>query len=86
MFARQFVGLVTILLCYTCAQAQSLEGTWVTILHPTGLVYPHLEELRVDRHGGFTTTIYGRREDSGVRRGSSNDILLPGSNERQRAN
>jgi hypothetical protein len=78
MFARQFVRLVTLLLCHTCAQAESLEGTWVTILHPSGLVYPHIEELRIDRDGGFSATIYGRREGPGCEESARTSSCSPG--------
>lgn len=41
--------------------AQSLEGTWVTLLDFNGLVYAHLEELRIARDDTVVTVIYGIR-------------------------
>jgi hypothetical protein len=43
------------------AYAQSLEGAWVTVLDVSGVVYPHVEELRIARDGGVVTAIYGIR-------------------------
>jgi hypothetical protein len=43
------------------AQAQSLEGIWVTVLDVTGVVYPHVEELRIAPDGSVVTAIYGIR-------------------------
>jgi hypothetical protein len=41
--------------------AQSLEGTWITLLDFNGLVYAHLEELRIARDDSVVTAIYGIR-------------------------
>jgi hypothetical protein len=39
----------------------SLVGTWVAVHDPHGVVYPHLEELRIARDGGVVTAVYGLR-------------------------
>ena len=39
----------------------SLVGTWVAVHDPNGVVYPHLEELRIARDGGVVTAVYGLR-------------------------
>jgi hypothetical protein len=77
MLARLFV-FALFSLCHTSIHAHMLEGTWITILHPTGLVYPHIEELHVDRDGGFTTKIYGRRDVPGCDGGTQMTSCSPG--------
>jgi hypothetical protein len=62
MRAKLFVLSVSFLFAASlCARAQSLEGVWVTVLDVKGIVYPHLEELRIARDGNVITAIYGIR-------------------------
>jgi len=56
--------LATLLLPVTNLLAQvpsSLVGTWVAVPDANGVVFPHLEELRIARDGRVVTTVYGRR-------------------------
>ena len=41
--------------------AQTLEGTWVAVNDLNGVVFSHIEELRIAHDGGFQTVIYGIR-------------------------
>jgi hypothetical protein len=62
MRARLLVLSVILLLAASPrTYAQSLEGTWVTLLDFNGLVYAHLEELRIARDDTVVTVIYGIR-------------------------
>jgi hypothetical protein len=54
----------TLLLIVTNSLAQvppSLVGTWVTVHDPNGVVFPHLEELRIAGDGSVVTAVYGTR-------------------------
>jgi hypothetical protein len=42
-------------------RAQSLAGTWDTVLDVHGVIFPQLEELRIAGDGGVVTAIYGIR-------------------------
>jgi hypothetical protein len=57
------LALSILLLLAACpgTRAQTLEGTWIAVNDITGVVYPHLEELRIARDGSFETVIYGTR-------------------------
>jgi hypothetical protein len=39
----------------------SLVGTWVAVHDPNGVVFPHLEELRIAGDGSVVTAVYGTR-------------------------
>ena len=59
----RFLALSVFVLFAACLpiHAQTLEGTWVAVNDVNGVVYPHLEELRIAHDGRFETAIYGIR-------------------------
>jgi hypothetical protein len=58
------VGLLVLLalLAPVRAQTPSLAGTWLAILDLNGIVFPHVEELRIGKDGSVTTSIYASRD------------------------
>lgn len=60
---KRCAALSALFLAATLARAgaQSLEGTWIAVHDVNGVVYPHIEELRIAREGGVATRIHGMR-------------------------
>ena len=46
----------------TGTHAQSLDGVWIAVHDVNGVVYPHIEELRIASDGGVVMSIYGVRD------------------------
>ena len=59
----------------TPARGASLEGVWISVLDPAGLVLSHIEEVRISPGRRFETTLYALRESESADGACANRTL-----------